>query len=41
MQQTCPTSLGDQEKIIGGKLEDLRTNYTKALEVISPGWFGG
>lgn len=41
MQQTCPTSLGEQEKIIGGKLEDLRVNYTKALEVLAPGWFGG
>lgn len=41
MQQTCPSSLSDQEKLIGNKLEDLRVNYTKALEVISPGWFGG
>lgn len=41
MQATCPTSLGAQEKIIGGKFEDLRVHYTKALEVIAPGWFGG
>jgi len=41
MQGTCPSSLGEQEKIIGGKLEDLRVHYTKALEVIAPGWFGG
>lgn len=41
MQQTCPASLGDQEKVIGGKLEDLRVHYTKAMEVIAPGWFGG
>jgi len=41
MQQTCPTSLTTQEKIIGGKFEDLRVHYTKALEVIAPGWFGG
>ncbi|MDC0336023.1 hypothetical protein OAN24_03895 [Pseudodesulfovibrio sp.] len=41
MQDTCPSSLGDQEKLIGGKLEDLRVHYTKALEVIAPGWFGG
>lgn len=41
MQDTCPSHLGEQERIIGGKLENLRVNYTKALEVISPGWFGG
>jgi hypothetical protein len=41
MQGTCPSSLSDQEKIVGGKLEDLRVHYTKALEVIAPGWFGG
>ncbi|HKI81516.1 MAG TPA: hypothetical protein VKA04_07695 [Pseudodesulfovibrio sp.] len=41
MQGVCPSSLGEQEKIIGGKLEDLRVHYTKALQVIAPGWFGG
>jgi len=41
MQGTCPSSLSDQERVIGGKLEDLRVHYTKALEVIAPGWFGG
>ncbi|MFH1915363.1 MAG: hypothetical protein ABIK45_13955 [Pseudomonadota bacterium] len=41
MQQTCPTSLGEQEKLIGSKLENMRVHYTKALQVISPGWFGG
>ncbi|EGB15017.1 hypothetical protein DND132_1811 [Pseudodesulfovibrio mercurii] len=41
MQAVCPTSLGSQEKIVGSKLADLRVHYTKALEVISPGWFGG
>jgi septation ring formation regulator EzrA len=41
MQQTCPASLGEQEKMIGSKLENMRTHYTKALQVISPGWFGG
>ena len=41
MKEICPTSLGSQEKVISGKLEDLRVNYTKALEVLSPGWFGG
>ncbi len=41
MQEICPTSLGDDEKVISGKLEDLRVHYTKAMEVIAPGWFGG
>lgn len=41
MQDSCPVSLGDKEKLIGAKLKDLRVHYTKALEVISPGWFGG
>ena len=41
MKEICPTSLGSQEKVISGKLEDLRVHYTKALEVLSPGWFGG
>lgn len=41
MQNICPSSLGDQEKLISGKLGDLRVHYTKAMEVISPGWFGG
>ncbi len=41
MQEICPVSLGEEEKMITGKLEDLRVHYTKALEVISPGWFGG
>lgn len=41
MQDVCPSSLGEQEKAISGKLEDLRVHYTKAMEVIAPGWFGG
>ena len=41
MQDTCPANLGQQEKLIGGKLENLRVHYTKALEVLAPGWFGG
>ncbi|BCS86909.1 hypothetical protein [Pseudodesulfovibrio sediminis] len=40
MIDVCP-SLEAQEKIIGGKLEDLRVHYTKALGVLAPGWFGG
>ncbi len=41
LETECPTSLSDSEGAIAGKLESLRVNYTKALEVISPGWFGG
>jgi hypothetical protein len=41
MLEVCPTSLTDQESELGGKLQQLRVNYTKALQVISPGWFGG
>lgn len=41
MLEICPTSLGGKESEIGSKLEKLRVNYTKALQVISPGWFGG
>lgn len=41
MKDVCPTSLGEQEKVISGKLEDLRVHYTKAMEVLAPGWFGG
>ncbi len=37
----CPSDMAGAESEIGGKLETLRVNYTKALEVISPGWFGG
>ncbi|XPV74734.1 MAG: hypothetical protein ACNI27_08785 [Desulfovibrio sp.] len=40
MLNECP-SLSDSESQIGKGFEDIRTNYTKALEVISPGWFGG
>lgn len=41
MKEICPVNIDDQEKMITGKLEDLRVHYTKALEVLSPGWFGG
>lgn len=41
MQEVCPSSLSAEEEKIGKKLEDLRVNYTKAMEVIAPGWFGG
>lgn len=38
MEQDCTTSLADQEKIIGAMLKDLRTNYTKAIQTLAPGW---
>jgi hypothetical protein len=41
MKDVCPSSMSDQEKKIGNKLEDLRVHYSKAMEVIAPGWFGG
>ncbi len=41
MKDSCPGNLADTERKIGGKLDELRGGYTKALEVISPGWFGG
>jgi len=41
LQQECPSSMTGTEQLIGDKLEQLRAGYTKALEVISPGWFGG
>ena len=41
MLTTCPGDMAGAEKNIGGKLENLRVHYTKAMEVIAPGWFGG
>lgn len=41
MTEICPINMNDKETEIGNKLNTLRVNYTKALEVISPGWFGG
>lgn len=41
MSEICPVNMSSAESEISNKLESLRTNYTKALEVISPGWFGG
>ncbi len=41
IMDSCPSNMSDTEKTIGSKLESLRVNYTKALGVISPGWFGG
>ena len=40
MLNECP-NLADKESEIGKGFENLRVNYTKALQVISPGWFGG
>ncbi|MBG0776022.1 MAG: hypothetical protein H0S85_06245 [Desulfovibrionaceae bacterium] len=41
LRNECPSSLSGEEKTIGAGLERLRVHYTKALSVISPGWFGG
>lgn len=41
MKDVCPSSLGEEEKLVGAKLEDLRVHYTKAMQVLAPGWFGG
>lgn len=41
MRFECPANISGVESEIGKKFEDLRTHYTKALSVISPGWFGG
>jgi len=41
LEETCPSSLSQEEQVIGKGLEDLRVHYTKAMEVIAPGWFGG
>ena len=40
MLDTCPSAV-TQEKVIGSKLEELRSNYSNALEVLPAGWFGG
>ena len=41
MENACPANLEDVESGISKSFRDLRVHYTKALEVISPGWFGG
>ena len=40
MLDTCPSTV-DQEGAIGSKLEQLRNEYSKALEILPSGWFGG
>lgn len=37
----CSMDITAQEKALGGKLALLRSKYTEALSVISPGYFGG
>lgn len=37
----CSMDISAQEKAMGGKLALLRSKYTEALSVISPGYFGG
>jgi hypothetical protein len=40
MLDTCPSTV-DKEGAIGSKLEQLRNEYSKALEILPAGWFGG
>ncbi len=37
----CPASVSEVERNIGDKLQTVRVHYSKALEVVSPGSFGG
>ncbi|ABB37408.1 hypothetical protein Dde_0607 [Oleidesulfovibrio alaskensis G20] len=41
MRDECPLSLAQPEEQMAGMLNQLRTHYSKALSVISPGYFGG
>ncbi|KAB1443451.1 hypothetical protein [Pseudodesulfovibrio senegalensis] len=41
LEEACPASMSKEEQVIGKGLEDLRVHYSKAMEVIAPGWFGG
>lgn len=41
MENECPTSMSSVEKQLGDKIQTVRVNYTKALEVIGAGSFGG
>ncbi|MFV0422744.1 hypothetical protein [Oleidesulfovibrio sp.] len=41
MRNECPMSLTGPEAQMAGMLNSLRTHYSKALSVISPGYFGG
>ncbi|MDK2956661.1 MAG: hypothetical protein PWQ57_2157 [Desulfovibrionales bacterium] len=43
MEQTkkeCPANMSAREGEFGQHLEKLRFDYTKALEIVVPGWFG-
>jgi hypothetical protein len=41
LEQECPVDISGQEKTIGDGLDRLRTGYTEAMKVLSPGFFGG
>jgi len=41
MQSECPSDISRQEQQIGSQFENLRGQYTQALENMSPGWLGG
>lgn len=41
MENECPASMSAVEKSIGDKIQSVRVNYTKALEVMGAGSFGG
>ncbi len=41
METECPASMSAVEKSIGDKLQTVRVHYSRALEVVSPGAFGG
>ncbi|NJB66854.1 hypothetical protein GGQ74_000494 [Desulfobaculum xiamenense] len=41
MRFECPMNITGTETAIGRKFEDLRVHYSKALSVLSPGYFGG
>jgi hypothetical protein len=41
LSSECSLDIAAQEKAVGGKLALLRSKYTEALSVISPGYFGG
>ena len=41
LEAECPMEMGPVEKDLGDKMGQLRVHYTKAMEVIGAGSFGG
>jgi len=41
MENECPSSMSAMETQLGDKLQTVRVNYTKALDVMGAGSFGG